>query len=540
MAAERGLEFEAKSFISQKRSQKSIDGEIIAKDLQIVKLQSDIDDLRLELSLKDQEIKKLHDFQEKSSQSSTDEAVRGYLKAPYQEELQYWRDLALKSSQRGSFNPQRVDEAFSMRLSVLEEEYLMKEKELNRKDDLISRREKEMVENKHLLQTREGQIRVKEAQLRASKEEIERVRIELEERERDHAERLSTFTFSATQRGYIDSDHRKDLEELEIQVAHLAQELEESRVQIIQCKKTENELLAKNQSLQNQVQMINFKLQENEEKEKLTNSQTNWMNQMTLNKEEMKTCLKNDQLDSFLNKINTVFEKAEEIFKNKELISPVISSLVSRISSSKSSPHVQLSLLPSLLSNLLSTLTSPPTQPPQLPPPTLSTPAPPAPTSSELADSQVQPVANLESRLLSALSSLDSRYLAATRQLGDQGRVLEALLAGWQEAAVSQAVADALQILQAGWKVADGDGDRELADKKAKAALICVERLASSVGNRRLAMAVKGAGGMQVGGAGGTARRNKEAREDSVGLDEDLLFLSRQALGRQRFSEDHN
>lgn len=527
LAAERDLEQEARSFISQKRSQKSIDAEVIAKDLQIVKLQTDIEDLKHELIIKDQEIKKLSDLQEKSSQSSVDEAIRGYLKAPYQEELQYWRDLALRSSQRGTIDPHRVEEAFTMRLSALEEEFHIKEQELNRKDEVISQREKELMEAKYTLQSREGQIRVKEAQIRASKEELDRIRSDIEERERELAEQMSTFTFSATQRGQIDSDVRKELEDLENQVAKLEKELVQSREQYIESKRIENDLLAKNQALQNQLQVLNLKLHEFEEKEKTKITHAHLVEKGLSNQEGSHKNSKIDQMDSFLNKINCVLDKTEEIFKSKELISPVISSLFSRIASSRSLPHVQLTLLPSLLSNLLSILSSPPMLPLSLPEPSITK------TTEQVPEDHVtipQP-ANLEPKLLSALNTSENRSKLLTAQLEDHKKVLDALVDGWSETGLKLAVADALCILAAARKIESGKGGSSLAHQKTQAALLCVSRLASSIGEHRLSKAVKRANVSQFA-VPGPMERTKESREQSLELDEKLLFLSRQAYAR--------
>jgi hypothetical protein len=535
LAAERDLEQEARSFATQKRSQKSIDAEVIAKDLQLVKMQTDIEDLKHELIIKEQEIRRLSDLQEKSSQSSVDEAIRGYLKAPYQEELQYWRELALKSSQRGSFEPQRVEEAFTMRLSALEEEFHIKENELNKKDELISQREKELIEMKYTLQSREGQIRVKEAQLRASREDLDRMRSDIEDREREMAEHMSTFTFSATQRGQIDSDLRKELEEFENQVVRLEKELEQSREQYIESKRIENDLQAKNQALHNQIQGLNLKLHEFEEKEKAQASQGNLTTKGVGHHECSLNSSKRDLLDSFLNKINYIVEKTEEIFKDKETISPVISSLFTRIASSRSSPHVQLSLLPSLLSNLLSSLSLPPVPPLKLPEPTIQKNSE-HPSEDHLT---IQPPASLETKLLSALNLSENKYKQLAVQLEDHKKVLDALVDGWTESGLKLAVADALSILAAARKIESGEGDPTLAHQKTQAALLCVSRLASSIGQNRLSKAVKRAHAPQCP-LPGPLERTKESREQSLELDEKLLFLSRQAHGRPSESVHDN
>lgn len=537
--AEDQLEREARSFEARLDRQPSRDAEKLTRDLKIASLQSEVDDLRAELLAKDQEVRRLAELAEKSSQSSVDDAVRGYIKSPYQEELQYWRDLALRSSQRGFGSARPADEAASLRFSALEEELNIRERELESREETLRQKEKESLELKYSLQAKEGQIRMKEAQIKATKADIDRAREELEAKEREFAEQLSTFTFSATCRGQMDSDTKKEIEEYERQIESLERELEQTRDQYLHCKKTETDALAKNQSLENQLLVLDYKLKEFEDRaaSQLTTAQ-NFRSSVD-NLEEPKATHKQHQLDSFLVKVNTVLEKAQQLFSHENSLPPQVAAIFNRIVASKASPHIQMSLLPSLLSHLLSSQGYSSKDWPQVPLPTPQ--IQPAQTQAEASPGpcQLTEKENLEPRLLAALSSTEARYRAAKRSADACKRVVDALLEGWNEDSLKQAVADTQLMFEALWKIEDNEGNNSVANKKVQAALLCLSKLASGIGQTHLSKAMKSSHQPLLLEMG-DKRRQKESRDHSMMLDEHLLFLGRQVLGKDALSDLHN
>ena len=141
-------------------------------------------------------------------------------------------------------------------------------------------------------------------------------------------------------------------------------------------------------------------------------------------------------------------------------------------------------------------------------------------------------------KLLAAVSDLRKQVDAKTEEINIRDEILDALLEGWGEPCLAQLVIDTKKIFKVCSDIKLAGGDYTLASKKANTSLLCISKVASSIGQSHLYKAMRNFKGREVfdGIDGSTNFASRTMIEDSINeidieKDHALLFLHRQATG---------
>ena len=492
-------------------------------------LHYEICELRRALHEKDDEICRLTDIvqasNDRSHESSVDGLVGSYLKQPFADELKYWKDMALASSRGLGRSEGFVDR--EGKLGVWESRLQNKEKEIEVLERELDDRLRETNAAKHAQRIKEGQVQLKETQLKMAKDSFEAERLEFENRVNEHAQKEVVFSYSATSREEnIGRVLRDNIEESNKMVMSLEDEIGALRESYLRTKRTEADLSLANQACVKEIDSLNNKLIDLQMKmDRIITEQ---------NQTKSKSEPRDSELLEFFDKLSNIVSTCKQPTLSKTLLNKVTERSLN-IKARMSFLCLLVSSLASL-SYLLSQVPSPSQTP--LYPPILDQIQENPPKTTEEHSFKTTTLINqtpdqdpIIPKLLSVLKRLQKQADCSKRDLHQLDQIINAMLDGWNEPALTQSVRDTKMLFHVYWKICDAGGDSAVAQKKINASLVCLTRLTSSIGGSHLARAMKNSSKISM--EHNTERTLPKhysllAQRESIERDEKALFLLQQ------------